>query len=99
MQENPIPQTRIPRQPAQSTQWRNQTHPHHEIMKTIIITVSNDGNTTVEAKGFSGRTCVNATQEFERALGTVDRRRLKREYYAAQIDCRSRNQQGQGRAS
>jgi hypothetical protein len=50
-------------------------------MKTIDITVDKDGNTTVEANGFSGKDCSDATKIIEQAIGTIKEDRKKAEYY------------------
>ena len=50
-------------------------------MKTIEITIDESGKTTVEANGFTGSSCTNATQAIERALGAVSHDTKKPEYY------------------
>lgn len=40
-------------------------------MKTITVTVSPTGDTTVATKGFTGTQCKDATRQLEQALGTV----------------------------
>ena len=40
-------------------------------MRQIIVIVDTDGATTVEAKGFSGTGCKNASKALETALGAV----------------------------
>jgi hypothetical protein len=62
--------------------------------KTIEITVSPEGATTIKASGFTGSTCKDATRELERALGVTGTERLLPEFYArASTD--DRVQQGQ----
>jgi hypothetical protein len=46
----------------------------------IIITVTDDG-IKVETQGYSGSSCTDATKALEQALGTVQERQLKPEYY------------------
>ena len=53
--------------------------------KRITVTVGVDGQTTVEAHGFKGKGCVDATQEIERALGTPGPRQKKKEYEQAAV--------------
>lgn len=48
-------------------------------MKKIKITVDRDGNATVEAFGFKGRSCLAATKAIEDALGKVKSRKEKPE--------------------
>jgi len=38
-------------------------------MKTITITISPEGETTIETKGFTGTACKDATAALEKALG------------------------------
>lgn len=49
--------------------------------KRIIVTVTQDGQTVIEAVGFKGKSCTKATEALERALGTVKKRRPKPEFY------------------
>ncbi len=51
-------------------------------MKTIEITVSPAGQTSVETKGFSGAECRQASEFIETALGQRTRERLTGEFYA-----------------
>ena len=37
--------------------------------KTILVTVSADGDVVVETRGFKGRLCAKATEMLEKALG------------------------------
>lgn len=41
-------------------------------METIEITISPKGKVNIEAIGFVGESCRDATAELERALGTVE---------------------------
>ena len=54
-------------------------------MKVITIIVDAQGHSTVEAHGHTGRTCLAATEAWERALGKVQHRQLKPEYYCAPV--------------
>ena len=40
-------------------------------MPSVIITISPEGETTVEAQGYQGATCKDATRAIESALGTT----------------------------
>ena len=48
---------------------------------TIEITVMPDGGTRIEAKGFSGAGCVDATRQLEQALGIARQRQLTSDYH------------------
>lgn len=45
--------------------------------KEIIVNISKDGEIRIEAKGFKGRECLQATKPFEEALGQVSERKMK----------------------
>ena len=62
-------------------------------MKTIEITVSPTGDTSVEAMGFKGADCEQATRFIEEALGQNAKITKKPEYYQA---LRTGNQQKVG---
>lgn len=53
------------------------------IRKIIEITVSPDGSTKVETKGYTSSDCREASRELERSLGTVESERLTGEFYQA----------------
>jgi hypothetical protein len=50
-------------------------------MKEIIIEVAPNGQVTIEAVGFKGKSCDAATAAFEDALGTVSDKKKKPEYH------------------
>ena len=50
--------------------------------KTIEITVTPEGATSIKTAGFSGGSCKDATRELERALGVSGRESLLPEFYA-----------------
>jgi hypothetical protein len=50
-------------------------------VKRIDITVDVNGGTSVEAFGFSGKDCSDATKIIEKAIGSVKEDRKKSEYY------------------
>jgi len=61
-------------------------------MKTIDITIDESGKTIVEANGFTGSSCTDATQAIERALGAVSHDTKKPEYYqTAQVNTHQRS--------
>lgn len=49
--------------------------------REIVITVEPSGSTGVEAFGFEGKGCTEATKQIEEALGAVNRRTHKKEFY------------------
>jgi hypothetical protein len=49
--------------------------------KTIEITVSPEGATSIKTSGFTGSSCRDATRELERALGVAGRESLLPEFY------------------
>ena len=51
-------------------------------MKTIEITVTPTGQTSVETKGFSGSECRQASEFLEKALGQRTREQLTGEFHA-----------------
>lgn len=53
-------------------------------MKTIEITVSSKGETTVQTKGFTGGECREASRFVEQALGRKAGETLTAEYYQEQ---------------
>ena len=50
-------------------------------MRTIEITVSPEGISTVETKGFVGNQCQQASQFLTQALGPAGHEQLKPEFY------------------
>ena len=50
-------------------------------MKEIEIIIHPDGSVSVEAHGYEGPDCKEATRFIERALGNVQQRKHKPEYY------------------
>ena len=50
--------------------------------KTIEITVSPEGATSIKTSGFTGGSCRDATRELERALGVAGQEGLLPEFYA-----------------
>ena len=50
-------------------------------MKQIIIDIKPDGSVKIEAVGFQGQSCLEATKPFEEALGKVEAREEKPEYF------------------
>lgn len=57
-------------------------------MKKLIVTATPSGKTTIEAEGFHGQGCTQASAFLERALGTVESRTDKPEMHeiAPQLD-------------
>ena len=50
--------------------------------KTIEVTVSPKGETTIQTKGFTGEACRDATRNLEAALGVRTREQLTSEFHA-----------------
>jgi hypothetical protein len=61
--------------------------------KTIEITVSPEGATSIKTSGFTGSSCRDATRDLERALGVSGRESLLPEFYG-QTSTGERLQQG-----
>ena len=55
-------------------------------MKTIEITVDEEGRVTVETKGFAGGSCREASRFVEEALGVKTAERMTAEFYQPQVD-------------
>jgi hypothetical protein len=53
-------------------------------LKTIEITITPTGQTSVETKGFSGAECRQASEFIEKALGQRTGEQLTGEFYAQQ---------------
>jgi len=49
--------------------------------KTIEITVSPEGATSIKTSGFTGSSCKDATRDLEKALGVSGRESLLPEYF------------------
>lgn len=55
------------------------------MQEVIEITFDLDGQTHVEGKGFSGKSCDSAMAHFEKTLGTVTDRKNKPEYFKTEV--------------
>lgn len=55
----------------------------HTTSKCIVITVSPQGETRLETKGFAGAECRIASQFLEAALGTASKEQLTAEFHQA----------------
>jgi hypothetical protein len=53
-------------------------------MKIIEITISPQGQIRIEAKGFAGSSCREATERLEQALGVRTSEQLTGEFYVQQ---------------
>ena len=49
--------------------------------KTIEITVTPEGATSIKTSGFTGGSCKDATRDIERALGVAGKESLLPEFY------------------
>ena len=50
-------------------------------IKTIEITVSPEGATSIKTSGFTGGSCKDATRDLEKALGVAGRESLLPEFF------------------
>lgn len=50
-------------------------------MQELEVTISPTGEVKIEVKGAHGDSCLAMTQDLENALGSVEDRQLKSEYY------------------
>jgi len=53
-------------------------------MNTVIVEIDEQGNVRIDTKGFSGKSCKDATRELEIALGIVTDEKLTADYYRAE---------------
>lgn len=53
--------------------------------KQIVLVIKPDGEITVEAQGFKGRTCKDATRFLEEALGETTEIKYKAEFYQKEV--------------
>lgn len=61
-------------------------------MPQIKIHISPDGNVKIDAIGYEGKSCKEATRAIEEALGKVESDNLKLEYYlSAQAETQVKN--------
>lgn len=52
------------------------------MQKSIEIIIDGDGNPTITASGYKGKTCEEATAIFEKALGVTTSKKHTNEYFA-----------------
>ncbi len=50
-------------------------------MNKIKFRIKKDGGVEIDVQGATGQACEDLTRPFEEALGTVDEKRVKPEYY------------------
>jgi|GEM_PF-796052 hypothetical protein len=65
----------------------------------IVVTINDNGDVVVEAHGFTGKGCAEATRALEEALGAPISRKLKAEWWQgrqAPVHVHLRNGQGGG---
>jgi len=53
------------------------------VIRTIEVTISPTGETTVQTKGFTGSSCRDASRLIEQALGQAARETLTSEFHQA----------------
>ena len=61
-------------------------------MREIIIKYHPDGSVDVEAEGFVGGECLQATAPFEKALGLVNPKRKMKQEGGSSVAARTANQ-------
>jgi hypothetical protein len=66
------------------------------VSRRIIVKVSPTGGITVEAEGFQGKGCTDATKAIEEALGSRTARTLKPEFVRQTANQPLRQQLGNG---
>ncbi len=62
-------------------------------MKSIIITIATDGSASVDAQGYTGSECKDATKAIERALGVTSHDTDKPELHRASPQQQTRRQE------
>lgn len=50
-------------------------------MPVVKVTIDKNGTTKIDVEGYSGPDCTKLTQSLEDALGVVERKEFKPEYY------------------
>lgn len=45
--------------------------------KEVLVTIDEEGNTSIEALGYTDGTCRTVTEDIEKALGAVTNRKMK----------------------
>jgi hypothetical protein len=53
--------------------------------ETIIVEIDVDGGTVVRAEGYKGKSCLDATKQFEEALGIAGERKPTAEMHQTEI--------------
>ena len=61
----------------------------------IDVWISPEGKITIDAVGYTGNTCEEATTFLEQALGTVGRKQRTRDYYRKNTNHQSNQQEQQ----
>lgn len=59
----------------------------------IVVWVNAEGGITIDAVGFTGKSCEEATRFLEEGLGTVGRKQRGRDYYRKNKNTNQQNQQ------
>lgn len=63
-------------------------------MKTIVVVVKPNGETSLQTQGFAGASCQAASRQLEQALGLRSREQLTAEYHAAPTTTSLQHEQG-----
>ena len=61
--------------------------------QSIKFTIAQDGTVTEEVQGAVSKECLDVTLPFEQALGTVNSREFKPEYYVSLQQSQNKNQE------
>jgi len=59
----------------------------------IVVWINAEGGITIDAVGFTGKSCEDATRFLEEGLGTVGRKQRGRDYYRKGRNKNHNNQQ------
>ena len=62
----------------------------------VIVTVESDGKISVEAEGYKGTSCLEATRFIEDSLGTATGRKAKADMRQAKTKAANRQHLGRG---
>ena len=62
--------------------------------KKIIIEIATDGKVTIEAQGYKGKSCQDATEFLTKALGGKQTEKLTGDYYKTDVKTGQQLKQG-----
>lgn len=61
----------------------------------IVVWINKEGGITIDAVGFAGKSCEEATRFLEEGLGTVGRKQRGRDYYRKSTNRNTNHQKQQ----